>query len=57
MEAKELKEVSLFKYCWGDGDDQCLERRIIPDAVWLHDHNDPFVYPDKMYFSNTFFQI
>ena len=48
MEAKELKEASLFKYCWGDGDDECLEWRIIPDAVWLHDHNDPLVYPDKM---------
>jgi hypothetical protein len=48
MEAKELKEASSFKYCWGVGDNQCLEWRIIPNAVWLHNHNDPFVYPDKM---------
>jgi hypothetical protein len=48
MEAKELKKASEFKYCWGDGDNQCLEWKIIPDAVWLHDHNNPLEFPDKM---------
>ena len=48
MEAKELKNATSFKYCWGDGDDQYLEWKIIPDAVWLHDHNDPLEYPEKM---------
>jgi hypothetical protein len=48
MEAKELKNPSSFKYCLGDGDDQYLEWKIIRDAVWLHDHNDPLEYPEKM---------
>ena len=48
MEAEELKNACSFKYCLGDEDDQYLEWKIIRDAVWLHDHNDPLEYPEKM---------
>ena len=50
MPASDLKVAESFKYSWGKGEEQWVEWKIIPDAVWLHDHNDPLHYPERVEF-------
>lgn len=48
MDPKELRTASTYSYYWGDNHGQSLEWKIIPDAVWLQDPNDPLEFPESM---------
>jgi hypothetical protein len=48
MDPKELKTASTYTYYWGQKDEQSLEWKILPDAVWLQDPNDPLEFPESM---------